>query len=205
MTVPSWLAAALAALMVVIALASASRLALSRLRRREAESDADGVHVVMGAAMAGMFMPRLSLLPATVWEAVFGIAAAWFAWRAIRSRRGGTSASWQSRHPVPHLVECAAMLYMFLAVPGARPGGPAAGMPMPGMGGPAGAAWKLPALAMVLALFMAGYVLWSADQLTALARGQGAVAARHMLAPRLAACYKIAMSTAMGYMLVATI
>ncbi len=204
MTLPPWLAAVLAAVMIVIALYSASRLAISRLRRRETEFDADGVHVFMGVAMAGMFMPRLSLLPAAAWEAVFGIAAAWFAWRAIRTRRGSTGAGWQSRHPVPHLVECVAMLYMFLAVPGSRPAGSAAGMSMPGMGGPAGAAWNLP-LATVLALFMVGYVVWSADQLTTLARGRGAVAAQHMLAPQLAACYKIAMSSAMGCMLMLTI
>jgi hypothetical protein len=190
--------------MIMIALYSASRLALSRLRRRETESDADGVHVVMGVAMAGMFMPQLSLLPGRAWEAVFGIAAAWFAWRAIGTRRGDTSASWQSRHPVPHLVECAAMLYMFGAVPGSRPAGSAAGMSMPGMSGPAGAAWNLP-LATVLALFMVGYVVWSADQLTALARDGGTGAARRMLAPRLATCSKIAMSSAMGYMLMLTI
>ena len=84
---PSWLAGVLAAVMIAIAVYCASRLAISRLWRRETEFDADAVHVVMGVAMAGMLVPRLSPLPDSTWEAVFGTAAAWFAWQAIRTRR----------------------------------------------------------------------------------------------------------------------
>ncbi len=49
---PSWLAGAFAAVMILTAAYSASRLAMSRLRGLAAESDADGLHAVMGAAMA---------------------------------------------------------------------------------------------------------------------------------------------------------
>ena len=211
MTGSSWRAGALAAVMIMIALYCAGRLAISRRRRQQTEFDADGVHVVMGVAMAGMFLPRLSPLPATAWEAVFGIAAAWFAWQAIRSRRGNACAGWLCSHPVPHLVECIAMLYMFLAVPGSRPAGSAPGMSMPGMGGNPGAAGNLPALAAVLALFMVGYVVWAADQLTSLARSRSAVttrsptydpAGRPILAPGLRVSSKIAMGITMGYMLI---
>jgi hypothetical protein len=116
-------------------------------------------------------------------------------------------------------------------------------MPMPGTGGGhAAAGGSLLALSVILALFMIGYVLWTADHLTALARAHAAVtggprdesgiqviaAGRSgvvgiqdatggaggalpgpayrpdgsALAPRLAACYKIAMGIAMGYMLI---
>jgi hypothetical protein len=75
-------------------------------------------------------------------------------------------------------------------------------MAMPGMGRSAGAVGSLPGLAAVLALFMIGYVVWAADQLTALTRGRIIAAGKPVLAPRLAACYKIAMSLTMGYMLV---
>ncbi len=170
MTEPSWLTGVLAAVMIVIALCCAGRLAISRLRRRDTELDADGVHVAMGVAMAGMLAPRLSPLPASAWEPVFGIAAAWFACQAIRTRRGAARAGWRCPHPLPHLVECVAMLYMLVAVPGSRPGGQAAGMPMAGMAGSAGIAGDFPALAVVLALFMVGYVVWAADQLTSFAR-----------------------------------
>jgi hypothetical protein len=167
---PSWLAAAFAAAMIVTAIYCAGRLAASRLWRRATEVDADAVHIVMGTAMAGMLLPRLSPLPGGAWEAVFGIAAAWFTIQAIRSLRRSTTGRWCAQ-PVPHLVESAAMIYMFVAVPGSQPSGPSQGMAMPTMGsGHAGATDSFPALAIVLALFMTGYVLWTADHLTTLAR-----------------------------------
>jgi len=243
---PSWLAVPLAVVMIATAMYCAGRLAAARLWRRFTEVEADSVHVVMGVAMAGMLLPRLSPVPATAWEAVFGAAAVWFACQAVRSRlRQHTTASrWQCSHPVPHLVESAAMVYMLAVLPGSWPGWSDQGMAMPGMGGVrAGVAGSLSALAVILALFMIGYVLWTADQLTALARatarpasgavqGQagtpdtaavpiGATGMQHApgaagavlprlihrpggpaLAPRLAACYKIAMGLTMGYMLV---
>ena len=111
-----------------------------------------------------------------------------------------------------------------------------AAMTMPGMSGPA-AAGSNPAVALVLALFMLGYILWATDQLAALSplrqataghwsgAASQAPAAHHQapvceprapspaaadsrrvasaaLAPRLAACSKIAMGAAMGYMLI---
>lgn len=171
---PSWLAAALAVAMIVIAFYCASRLLVSRLSRRPTEVDADAVHVAMGVAMAGMLVQRLSSLPNGLWEGVFGVAAAWFAWQAARASRGYAAGGWRCPYPVPHLVESAAMLYMFLAVPGSRPGGPGAGTPMSGMAGSPGTAGSFPALAVVLALFMLGYVVWTTDRLTSLARARTA-------------------------------
>jgi hypothetical protein len=241
---PVWAAAALAAVMIATALYCAGRLATARLWRRSTEVDADAVHVAMGVAMAGMLLPRLSPLPSTAWEAVFGAAAAWFAYRAVRSlRQGGAASRWRCSHPVPHLVESAAMVFMLAALPGSWPGLPGQAMAMPAMGGGGPAAdGSLWALAIILALFMIGYVLWTTDQLTALVRAQAAVTSGPVrdrastaadtdgpvaaastqdataavgvlhallrqrgtlaLAPRLAACYKIAMGIAMGYMLI---
>jgi hypothetical protein len=233
---PSWAAAVLAVVMIATAIYCAGRLAAARLWQRSTEVDADAVHVAMGVAMAGMLLPGLSPLPGPAWEAVFGAAAAWFAYRAVRSLRGGGGGSrWRSSHPLPHLVESAAMVFMLAVLPGSRPG---QAMAMPGMAGARPAAGgSLWALAVILALFMIGYVLWTADQLTALVRARAAVtsgpvcdqagAARPAsaagttdapgtaalrevsrqrgtlaLAPRLAACYKIAMGIAMGYMLI---
>ena len=108
---------------------------------------------------------------------------------------------------------------------------------MPGMSGATAAG--NPALTLVLALFMLGYILWTIDRLASLSRaraaaqpparprrrpgpGPGNRASRRerpgrarspqdrsrrapgqaALGPRLAACYKIAMGIAMGYMLV---
>jgi hypothetical protein len=240
---PSWLAGSFAAVMILIAVYSAGRLVVSRARGRATEFDADGLHAVMGTAMAGMLTPRLSLLPDGIWATVFGIAAAWFGWHAIQARGSGRAGVLRCRYPVPHLVECVAMLYMLLPVHGLRPAPGGAGMAMSGMSTSPGHTASFPALAVVLALFMLGYVMWTTDRLTSLARAQatmadpgvpwdhqprvtvplvrsphgpgdapgtpGAARIRRedqaglpVLAPKLAACSKIAMSIAMGYMLI---
>ena len=229
MTSPGWLDGVFAALMMLVAVCCAGRLAIGRLRGRTTELDADGLHVVMGVAMAGMFEPQLNPLPAFVWRAVFAAAAAWFAWRAVRGR--GRAVASRCAHPVPHAVECGAMVYMLL------PLGRAPGVAMPGMSGPGAAMARNPLFALILALFMLGYIVWTTDRLASLSRAgatrrpgtdqgrQPAAAASPAiamqrppvpaaavakdgsaggpsLAPRLAAGYKIAMSIAMGYMLV---
>ena len=168
MAAPSWLTGAFAAVMILAAGYSASRLAVSRRRGVATEADADGLHMVMGAAMAGMLVPALNLLPAMTWMAVFGAGAAWFGACAVRSP-SQTRFSWQCRYPVPHLIECIAMLYMLLAVRGAQQ---RTGMAMPGMGTSPGTSAAFPALAVVLALFMLGYVMWITDQLASLARAR---------------------------------
>lgn len=201
MTGPAWLADGFAALMLLIAVGCLSRLALWRLRRRDTELDADGVHVLMGVAMAGMFEPRLRLLPGTVWLGLFATAAAWFAWQAIRARAGGRTGGLRCAHPAPHAVECAAMLYMMLGPAGPLSRGSAAAMP--GMSDASTAFAGNPALAVVLAVFIIGYMMWTTDRLAARSRA-GADGARTpgALAPRLASCTKLAMSIGMGYMLV---
>ncbi len=114
MSGPAWLAGSFAVLMVVIAAYCACRLAVARLRGRETELDTDGLHVLMGAAMAGMLEPRLTPVPGTAWRAVFAAAAAWFAWQAVRP--GGRPGRARCAHPAPHAVECAVMVYMLVPV-----------------------------------------------------------------------------------------
>jgi hypothetical protein len=221
MILPGWLAAALAVAMLLVASGCMVRLGIWRLRGRAAEPEADAVHVVMGVAMAGMFEPRIRLVPDTAWMAVFAVAAAWFAVRAVRARSRDHQASdsrlhkggWRCAHPAPHCVECAAMIYMLM--PAGADHAPA--MAMAGMA--SGAPTANPAVALVLALFLLGYVVWTADRLTrqpwlhaaaavSPLQGYGAepgsAAGRAVgaaLAPRAAECSKIAMSLAMGYML----
>lgn len=208
---PVWLAVPLAIVMIATAMYCTGRLAAARLWRRSTDVEADSVHVVMGVAMAGMLLPGLSPLPGMAWEAVFGAAALWFACQAVRGLPSQNAAAyrWRCSHPVPHLVESVAMIYMLAVLPGSWPGWSGRAMAMPGMGGRTAIGGSLTALAVVLALFMIGYVLWTADQLTALVRVPvgAAQATTHRpggsaLAPRLAACYKIAMGLTMGYMLI---
>jgi hypothetical protein len=231
MSEPSWLAGAFAAVMILTAAYSASRLALSRLRGRATEFDADALHAVMGAAMAGMLVPRLNVLPGSVWLVIFGMGAAWFGWHAVRAQGLRASGHSPGRFPVPHLIECVAMLYMLLPLHGSRPAHGGAGMAMAGMATSAAPAGSFPALAVVLALFMLGYIVWTTDRLAALARARttpalartampprdadgaastpagagtrhGSQADGAVLAPTLAACGKLAMSITMGYMLI---
>jgi Domain of unknown function (DUF5134) len=170
---PSWLAGVFAAAMILSAGYAAIRLATSRLLRMATEADTDGLHTLMGTAMAGMFLPQLHLLPNSAWAVLFGTWAVWFAASALHAR-GTAGRRWRCRFPVPHLVECIAMVYMLLALPTAQRG---PGMAMPGMGPSPGAAAGFPALALVLALFVLGYILWTADQLAARARAKTTLAA----------------------------
>jgi hypothetical protein len=162
---PAWLAGSFTALMIMIAVCCAARLAIPRLRGRNTERDADALHVLMGVAMAGMLEPRLAPVPVTAWRVVFAAAAAWFAWQAARSGRRARGA--RCAHPAAHAIECAAMVYMLLPV-GSWPAGHGPGMAMPGMS--QGTTIGNPALTLVLALFMLGYVLWAIDRLARLSR-----------------------------------
>jgi hypothetical protein len=174
MSGPAWLAGGLAALMIAIAVWCACRLAVSRLQGRDTERDADGLHVLMGVAMAGMFEPGLTAVPGAAWSVVFAAGAAWFAWQAIRA--GGRGADGRRcAHPAPHAVESAAMVYMLVPI-GSWRSGRGAGMAMPGM--TQGATTGNPALTLVLALFMLGYVLWAIDRLAGLSRAMAAATAR---------------------------
>ena len=161
MSGPAWLTDIFAAVMITVAAYCASRLVVARWWRRPTDVDSDGVHVVMGVAMAGMLVTGLRFLPVGLWEAVFAAAAGWFGWRFVRVRRGAPLSQWRCPQPVPHLVECGAMLYMYLAVPAVAVAAKS------GMGGMSVTGSRFSVLALVLALFMFGYVAWVGDRLTA--------------------------------------
>jgi hypothetical protein len=224
MGAPAWLTGSFAALMLTVATYCAGRLAVTRRWQRPTELDTDAGHVLMGLAMAGLLVARLRILPPATWEAVFAAGTAWFAWQLVKSRRRNAVASWRCLHPAPHLVECVAMLYMFFAATPLTARAAAAGM--------AGLApSRFSVLALLMALFMVGYVVRVADRLPlrapapalALALAPAAApaapnipapaatpapadcvptTARPYLAPRCAALCKIAMGLTMAYMLV---
>lgn len=161
---PAWLTDIFAAVMITVAAYCASRLVVARWWRRPTDVDTDGVHVVMGVAMAGMLMAGLRFGSFGLWEAVFVAAAGWFGWRFVRVRHGAPLSPWRCPQPVPHLVECGAMLYMYLAVPAVAAAAKGASGAMGGMSA-TGARFSV--LALALALFMFGYVAWVGDRLTA--------------------------------------
>jgi Domain of unknown function (DUF5134) len=191
MSGPGWLSGIFAALMLTVATYCTGRLVAARVWRRPTELDTDSAHVVMGVAMAGMLVSALRAFPSSLWEGVFAAGAGWFGYQALRSRRGAPGTPWRCLQPAPHLVECAAMLYVLLAV---RP-----------------AATFVP---LLLAVFLLGWAVRLADGLAvrvpafAVAlggpvAGSGVASRQDMpLAPRCAALCSMAMGITMGYMLI---
>jgi hypothetical protein len=202
---PAWLTGIFASAMLAVAVYCTGRLVASRRWRRPTELDTDGAHVIMGMAMAGMLVSGLRTLPSAIWEVVFAAGAAWFGYRMLQARRGARPSPWRSSHPLPHLVECAAMVFMFLILPASA----AAGRMSLAM---TATESRFSFLTLPLALFLFGYVVWLGDRVTvsapALATapasggGPGPEPARPYLAPRCAAICKITMGITMGYMLI---
>ena len=206
MASPAWLTAIFAAASLAVAVYCAGRLVVARRGHRTTELDTDGAHVIMGVAMAGMLVSGLRTLPSAIWEVVFAAAAVWFGYRMLQARRGAQSSPWRSSHPLPHLVECAAMVFMFLILPATAAGGMAM----------TAAESRFSFLTLPLALFLFGYVVWLGDRVTlhapalALAAPAGSgsgpspssSATQLYLAPRCAAICKITMGITMGYMLI---
>jgi hypothetical protein len=213
---PAWLTAIFAAASLAVAIYCAGRLVAARRWHRPTELDTDGAHVIMGVAMAGMLLSGLRTLPSAIWEVVFAAGAAWFGYRMLQARRGARPSPWRSSHPLPHLVECAAMVFMFLILPAsAAISGSGSGMSMTMTATES----RFSFLTLPLALYLLGYVVWLGDRVTlhapalALATpagsgpgyGSGSPApepARPSLAPRCAAICKITMGITMGYMLI---
>ena len=212
---PAWLTGIFAAAMLAVAVYCTGRLIAARRWRRPTELDTDGAHVVMGVAMAGMLVSGLRTLPSAIWEVVFAAGAAWFGYRMLRARRGGQPSPWRSSHPLPHLVECAAMVFMFLILPASAAVRAAAGGTSMTM---TAAESRFSFLTLPLALYLLGYAVWLGDRVTlhapALAiatapvghgSGSGSPSpepVRPYLAPRCAAICKITMGITMGYMLI---
>jgi uncharacterized protein DUF5134 len=211
---PAWLTAIFAAASLAVAVYCAGRLVVARRGHRPTELDTDGAHVIMGVAMAGMLVSGLRTLPSTIWEVVFASAAVWFGYRMLQARRGAQSSPWRSSHPLPHLVECAAMVFMFLILPAAA-GAATSSVSMTMTATES----RFSFLTLPLAVYLFGYVVWLGDRVTlhvpalaiaapagdtrpAIGSGSGFVATQSYLAPRCAAICKITMGITMGYMLI---
>jgi hypothetical protein len=213
---PGWILDTFAAVMLAVAGLSAARLVAAQpWRRSSVVTDTDIAHLLMAIAMAGMLVPDLATLPDAVWEVIFGVMTAWFAYRVIADARVSGVRALAGGHCAPHLVHSAAMLYMFLAL--ASPS--SAGQGMSGMGGS-----HVPTLGLVFALVLAGYTVWDLDQISGRSRGRLAVAGvgfpavalaaeaspgeamtvrrnDALLSPGMTVACRIAMGTAMAFML----
>ena len=78
MSTPAWILGILAAVMLLVAEVSAGQLVIARAWTRRGGTNADIAvsRLLMGIAMAGVFVPGLSTLPKAVWEVVFAVMTA---------------------------------------------------------------------------------------------------------------------------------
>jgi hypothetical protein len=199
-----------AALMLVTAAVSGTRLAAARLPasrqlagwrseivpagprsrpRGTVGADHDVAHLLMGVAMAGMLASGLTTLAPGTWEPIFGALTGWFAWRSARDVRAAGIRSLASGHNAVHLLQCAAMVYLFAAVT------TAGSSPMTGMG-VAPQSLEFPAVALALASALAAYAAGDIGRLS-VRRDRRAVAPPAAAA----AASRIAMGVTMAFML----
>jgi hypothetical protein len=173
MSTPAWILEIFAAVMLLVAEVSAGQLVIARAWTRRGGTDADITvsHLLMGIALAGIFVPGVSTLPNAVWEVVFAVMTAWFGWCLWRESRGRGAAAMARGHYAPHLVHSAAMLYLFAALAG--PSVEGSGMSMTGTGGMSGmaggspegtATLHAPTLALIFALLLIAFTIHDLDR-----------------------------------------
>ena len=204
MSMPAWILEIFAAIMVLVAEVSAGRLVAARAWTRPGGTDA-GIAVselLTGIAMAGILVPGLSTLPNAVWEIVFAVITAWFAWCLWRENRGGGAAV--AHRPVaPHLVQSAAMLYIFAALTGPSAAGSSGAGGMSGMewgptvGGPA---LHAPTLALIFALLLIAFSVHDLDR-----QAGAAPAGRLLLSPAVVKGCQVTIGVTMAFVLIITI
>jgi hypothetical protein len=117
---PSWLPYGLAVVMMAVAAYGTGRLALAARLGRRNHYDVTLSHVLMGAAMVGMLVPRWNvLLPTALWIVVFSAIAIWFLSSSVRfiaeyGVRGVDDAhAHHVSHDLIHFVLACTMLYMY--------------------------------------------------------------------------------------------
>ena len=173
MSIPAWILGIFATVMILVAEASAGQLVVARAwtRRGGAGADVAVSHLLMGIALAGILVAALSTLPNAAWEVVFAVMTAWFLWSLWRESRGRGAAAVASGHYAPHLVQSAAMLYIFAAL--AAPSAQGSGMSMSGtdvMSGTAGGSsggmptLQAPTLALIFALLLVAFTVHDLDR-----------------------------------------
>ena len=167
---PLWLGDLLAAVMIATAVYCAGRLGYARARNLTTHRDVDGLHVLMGVAMAGMLSTHLaSLAPVrgalhALWLTFFALSTAWFGYRAVASRtaRGRGQLACGESGPLIHVFGSAAMLYMFAA---AGSGGAMSGTGTSATSAVSGVSVRLPEVGVLLAVLATGAAVVVLDRL----------------------------------------
>ena len=224
MSIPTWVLGTFAAVMLLVAEVSAGQLVMGGAWTRLDIGDVGtaGSRLLAGIALAGILVPGLSILPHAAWAAVFAVMTAWFAWCLWRENRGRGAAAMARGQYAPHLVQSAAMLYLFAAVAGPSLEGSAPMPSMPGMPGMAGGTpggtptLHAPTLALLLALLLIAFAVHDLDlragvdgNFQAAARplapagsALAAAAARLLLSPAAAKGCQVATGVTMTFILI---
>jgi hypothetical protein len=180
MSTPAWIPGIFAAVMILVAEVSAGQLMAARAwtRRGRAGAGLAVSQLLGGIALAGILVPGLSILPDAAWEVVFAVVTAWFAWCLWRESRGRGAAAVARGRYAPHLVQSAAMIYVFAALAG--PSAAGSGLSVSGTGGMSGMAGGMsgmaggspggaptlhaPALALIFALLLIAFTVHDLDR-----------------------------------------
>ena len=110
MSTPSWLYYLFGVVMPAVAAYCLTLLALSVAANRPSGRDVEISHILMGVAMAGMFVDRWAFGPDAVWELIFGALMIWFLVEGVQSiLRYGLHLP----HALIHAVMNFAMLLMY--------------------------------------------------------------------------------------------
>jgi hypothetical protein len=221
---PTWLDPVVAAAMIVVSLYCVGRLVAAHQWDRQAAYDVNVSHVLMGVAMAGMFVPSLDVFPRTAWIGIFTAMTLWFlvqsATSGIRWRvdaNDGRSFS----HQVFHLMMASSMLYMYNPISSwslASSSASSSSSSMAGMTMSSGSGNA--ALSLLFVTVLLGSAAWQAASpvaahatavnitttgSTMAVAGGTATATPRPLAPRLELSCHLCMCVAMAYMLILTV
>jgi uncharacterized membrane protein YfcA len=173
MSTPAWILEIFGGVMILVAELSAGQLVVARAWTRCGRADADIAvfRLLTGIAIAGILVPALSILPNAAWEVVFAVMTAWFAWHLWRESQGRGAAAGARGHHAPHLVQSAAISYIFAALAGPSTAG--SGMSMSGPGGMPGMisgsssgmpTLHAPTLALIFALLLIAFTVCDLDR-----------------------------------------
>lgn len=114
---PTWLYYLFGVLMCCVAGYSTLLLAMAARSRRFVGWDVELSHLLMGVAMAGMFVSGWSFGPSAMWELFFGALLVWF---VLRAGRSVLAYGVHLPHTAVHALMSLAMLIMYWFPMGAQ-------------------------------------------------------------------------------------
>jgi hypothetical protein len=153
-----WLSDFLAAAMLAVAVYCIARLVRSLRSNGVTQRDTDAVHAVMGVSMAGMLVPSLTAAPNGLWLVVFSGSALWFGYKVLHDSERASINCHPSGSHLPHLLMCAAMIYMLAVMDWTPSMHTSHGVGMLAMGSTSASGSPWPLFAVALTVLLVGDV-----------------------------------------------